>query len=233
VVHPENRYTVQQYKKDAEKVIDDIYNRSNLPIVCGGTGFYISSLIDNIDFPKVAPDSEFREKCEKEDPAVLFEQLKDKDPRRAETIDPKNKQRVIRALEIVKHFGSVPGIEKKGSFYRKLIIGLDMPTEELEARIEQRLLKRLDLGMVQEARRLQGGGLSFERMEELGIEYRFLAKYLKKEITKSEMEDNIKTASIQYAKKQRQWFKKDDRIRWFHPEDVEEICESVDHFLHD
>ncbi len=233
ITPPETRYTVQRYKKDAEKAIEEIRERRNLPIVCGGTGFYISSLIDNIFFPKVAPDSEFRKKCEEEDPTALFEELKSKDPRRADTIDPDNKQRVIRALEIVKHFGSVPEVEKKGSLYRSLQIGLDLPMEELEERIEKRLDKRIKAGMIEEARQLHKKGLSFDRMEELGLEYRFLAHHLKGEASEAEMIDNIRVANIQYAKRQRKWFKRDSRIRWFHPNDVKDICELVDQFLND
>lgn len=233
VVSPDTRYTVQRYKEEAEKAIEEIHSRRNLPIVCGGTGFYISALIDNVIFPKVAPDSEFRKQCEEEDPAVLFEELKIKDPKRAETIDPKNKQRVIRALEIVNHFGSVPEVRKKGTLYRSLQIGLDLPTEELEGKIEERLNKRIKAGMVEEAKQLHKNGLSFDRMEELGLEYRSLARHLKGEINEKETIDEIRVANIQYAKRQIKWFKRDGRIRWFHPENIEEICELVDQFLND
>lgn len=231
VALPTERYTVQQYKREAEKAIEEIHSRNHLPIVCGGTGFYVSALVDNISFPKVAPDSDFRKKCEKEDPSILFAELKKRDPKRASEIDPENKVRVIRALEIVKHFGSVPEVEKKGSLYKSLLIGLNLSSEELRDRIEIRLLKRIDAGMIEEAENLHKEGLSFERMEELGLEYRFLARYLKGDISKKEMDEEIIKASMQYVKRQRTWFKKDDRINWFHPNDLESILEKVNDFI--
>ena len=231
VALPTERYTVQQYKRDAEKVIEEIHDRDNLPILCGGTGFYVSALIDNITFPKVGPDSEFRKECDKEDSAVLFEKLKKKDPKRAEKIDPENKVRVVRALEIVRHFGSVPEVEKKGSLYETLLIGMDLTSEELRDRIEIRLMKRIDSGMIEEAERLHKEGLSFDRMEELGLEYRFLARHLKGEISKSEMIEEIEKASIHYVKRQKTWFKRDDRIDWFHPTEIKSVLERVNDFV--
>lgn len=231
VASPNERYTVQEYKKQAEEVIENIHKSNKLPIVCGGTGFYISALMDNIEFPKVSPDSDFRKKCEEEDSTVLFEMLKNEDPKRAESIDPSNKRRVIRALEVVKHLGSVPDVKKKGSLYNKLFIGLDRDSEELKERIEKRLLKRLEAGMIEEAERLHENGLTFDRMEELGLEYRYLAQFLKEEITKADMVNRIKTASWQYVKRQRQWFKRDDRVHWFHPDDRDEIFTAINEFL--
>ncbi|MGM0629204.1 MAG: tRNA (adenosine(37)-N6)-dimethylallyltransferase MiaA [Patescibacteria group bacterium] len=231
VASPYRRFTVQEYKKEAERAVEEIHNRGNLPIVCGGTGFYISALLDNIEFPKVSPDSEFRKECEKKDPTVLFEELKDQDPKRAEEIDPSNKNRVIRALEIVKYFGSVPEVKKRGSIYNKLIIGIDRESEELKERIEKRLLKRLEEGMVEEAKKLNEQGLTFERMEELGLEYRYLAQYLKGETDRAEMVEKIKNASWQYVKRQRTWFKKDDRIYWFHPNEKELILRKITEFF--
>ena len=231
VTSPRRRYTVQDYKRDAERAIEVVHEKGNLPIVCGGTGFYISTLMDNVDFPKVSPDGAFRKRCEEEDPMVLFERLKNEDPKRAETIDPANKRRVIRALEVVKYLGSVPDVKKRGSLYAKLFIGLDRDSEELKERIERRLLKRLDGGMVEEAEKLHEDGLSFDRMEELGLEYRYLARYLKEEIDRAEMVDKIKTASWQYVKRQRQWFRKDNRIKWFHPDEMERVFMEVNEFL--
>ncbi|MFP4617094.1 MAG: tRNA (adenosine(37)-N6)-dimethylallyltransferase MiaA [Candidatus Paceibacterota bacterium] len=231
VADPQEEFTVQDYKREAEKVIQAIKKRENLPIVCGGTGFYISALLDNLDFPEVPPNSEFRKKCQEEDPAVLFDELKQRDPKRAEEVDPKNKQRVIRALEIVRYFGSVPKVIKKGSPYEKLVIGLDLPAEDIKDAIETRLLKRMEAGMVEEARELNERGLSFARMEKLGLEYRFLGLFLKGEISKPEMVQGIKNASWQYVKRQRTWFKKDGRIVWFHPKDMEKISEQVEYFL--
>lgn len=232
IVDAKDRFTVQQYKTQAEKVIKEIHQRKKAPILCGGTGFYISTVVDNIIFPEVEPDSEFRKEAMRQDKAVLFEELRVKDPERADSIDPNNKQRIIRALEIIKDFGAVPQIEKKSSIYDKLILGLKLSPEELKERIEKRLLKRLENGMIEEARRLNSKGLPFERMEELGLEYRFLARHLKGDLNKEEMIEKIKTASWQYAKRQKTWFQKDSRINWFHPiKEKDKIFEVVDFFL--
>ncbi len=217
IASPKRKFSVAQYKKLAEKAIRYIvYKKKKLPIVVGGTGFYIQALVDNLDLPEVPPNLELRKKLEKKSVVELFEILKKLDPNRAKGIDSKNPRRLIRAIEIAKHLGQVPALNFKPSptNYKPLFIGLDLPDKELKKKIRMRLFARIRNGMITEAKKLRKQGLSYKRMEELGLEYKFLAKHLKGELTKSEMIEKLNTAIWQYAKRQQTWFKRDKRIHW-------------------
>ncbi len=233
VADPKERFTVKQYKEMAERSILDIHKRGLLPVVCGGTGFYISAIIDKIDFPEVPPNKDLRKKYQNKKTEDLFQELKTKDPKRAETIDPLNRHRLIRSLEIIKHIGSVPEISKKKNTYQNLIIGIDRDSKDLKEKIKKRLHQRLENGMLEEAVKLNKEGLSFERMEELGLEYRFMARYLKGYISKDEMIRSLENSIWHYVKRQRTWFKKDKRILWFHPDQKKEIYKKVEQFYKD
>ena len=121
--------------------------------------------------------------------------------------------RLIRALEIIESIGKVPEI-KKESPYEVEWIGLDFPDEILKERIHKRLIARIKKGMIREATQLQNEGLSWKRMRELGLEYRFLAEYLTDNITKEEMTSQLESAIWQYVKRQRTWFKRNKKILW-------------------
>ena len=113
IVSPKNDYNVSKFKKDAEKIIKNILKRGKLPIICGGTGFWIKAIVDNVDFPKVKPNKELRKKLEKISTEKLFKTLQKLDPERAKNIDAKNKVRLVRAIEIAKTLGYVPKIDTK------------------------------------------------------------------------------------------------------------------------
>ena len=222
VVSPKNKFTVTEWKKQAEKAIPEIIGRGGLPIIVGGTGFYIQSIVDDIVLPEVPPNSKLRKKLEKKTTQELFRTLQKLDPRRAKTIDSKNPRRLIRAIEITEALGKVPKIKKGKSKYNFIQIGIK-PGEKYKEDIHKRNLKMIKDGMVSEARRLHKNGLSWKRMDELGLEYRLLAKFLKKEITKEELIEKLDNEIWNYAKRQITWFKKDKRIMWFKPKDLKKI----------
>jgi len=232
VVGPKTTFTVAQFKKKAEKAIGDIAKRGKLPIICGGTGFYIQSLVDNISIPEVKPDKKLRTKLAKKSTDKLFKILKKLDSRRAREIDSKNPHRLIRAIEIATHLGRVPHLEARlPSGYEVLQIGIKTDDKILKEKIYNRLLARIKIGMVAEARKLHEKGLSWKRMEALGLEYRYLAKYLKKEISKDEMIEQLDREIRKYAKRQKTWFKRDKRIKWFTLEGKEKTNREVKRFL--
>lgn len=213
IASPKSTFTVERFQKLGKKAIADILKRGKTPIICGGTGFYIDALVYESSFPAVPPNKTLRATLEKKSTEELLSLLKEKDPERAETIDTKNKVRLIRALEIVDAIGKVPEI-KKESPYDIEWIGLDFPDEILKERIHVRLLKRLKMGMIKEVEKLHTQGLSWKRMRELGLEYRFLAEYLTGKLTKEEMTTQLESAIWQYAKRQRTWFKRNKEIGW-------------------
>lgn len=207
VASPLRTYSVAQFQKKANLHIKDILKRGKTPIICGGTGFYIDALIYGTAFPQIKADWKLRKALSKKTPEELFAILKKNDPRRAKEIDAKNKVRLIRALEIVTTLGKVPKISKKTQYNVEWVY-LDFPDNILKERIHTRLLKRIKQGMVYEAERLHAQGLSFTRMEQLGLEYKYLALLLQKKISKKVFLEQLESAIWHYVKRQRTWFKK-------------------------
>jgi tRNA dimethylallyltransferase len=235
VANPKNKFNVEKFKILAEKKILEIASRNKLPILCGGTGFYIETLVNDIHLPNVPPNNALRKKLNEKSAEQLFEKLKKLDLRRAKTIDPKNKVRIIRAIEIVKTVGKVPLIpeitETKSKKYNPLFIGIKTEHSLLKKKIERRLIQRMKMGMIDEAKKLHEDGLSWKRMEELGLEYRYLALHLQKKMSKEEMIEKLKTEIWKYARRQKTWFKRDKRIKWFEISDARKIENEVRKFF--
>ncbi len=234
VVKPNKVFTVSQYKKLADKKIRTIIKNGNIPIICGGTGFYIDAIINDITLPQVPPNKKLRAELENKTPAELFNILKKLDPIRAQNIDSKNPVRLIRAIEIATALGSVPTTSPTCEKYDVLKIGLNLPDEVLKERIYKRIIKRIKRparnalstayvggGMIDEVRALHtppaGGGLSWARMGDLGLEYRYISQYLQGHMTKTEMIDKLNKETWQYAKRQKTWFKRDRNTIWINP----------------
>ncbi len=232
VVSPKNRFTVVEYVKRAQKNLKEIFLRGHTPIVCGGTGFYISALVDGIVFPDVPPNLKLREKLAKLSGEKLIAILKKLDPKRAESIDQKNLRRVIRAIEIATTLGKVPKLEiSQNQNYDCLFIGTKIDSEKLRQKIHIRLLSRIKDGMIKEAKDLHKKGLSWKRMEELGLEYRYLAQFLQNKITKEKMLSELETEIWHYARRQMTWFKRDKKIVWVSPNKIGDINKLVKNFL--
>lgn len=214
IANPKNQFTVSQYKKLAERAIKKILADKKIPIVCGGTGFYIQSVTENISIPEIKPDEKLRIALEKKSTKELFEQLKKSDPRRAKNIDQNNRRRLIRALEIVIKSGEKVPELKSNPKYESLIIGIKRPAKELKESIKTRLLKRLKQGMVKEIIHLKKSGLSWKRLEDFGLEYRYVAFYLQNKLSYNEMVEKLQKEIEHYAKRQMTWFKKTGKIHW-------------------
>lgn len=231
VANPKRKFTVVQYERLATRAIKDILKSGKVPVICGGTGFYIDAVLTNTSFPAVPPNPTLRNELEKLPAEKLFEKLVTLDPARAETIDAKNSRRIIRAIEIATVLGSVPALSEGAERYDTLYIGLTLPKDELAERIHTRLLARVRRGMIAEARRLHEQGLSWKRMDSLGLEYRFLAQFLQNKISKKEMLELLNIAIRQYSKRQMVWFKKNRNIKWFAPSDALKILTVIKKFL--
>lgn len=215
VASPKKIFTVVQYRKLALQAIRKIFKKGKMPIICGGTGFYIQSVLDGINIPAVKPDWKLRKKFEDATAEELFEKLKKLDKKRAKTIDKNNKRRLIRALEIViKTKKPVPDFQKNPLPYPTLIIGVKKEQRELNDLIKKRLLKRLKMGMVNEVKNLHKNSVSWKRLEEFGLEYRYLALYLQDKIPYQEMLEILQKEIEHFAKRQMTWWKGDKRIIW-------------------
>lgn len=212
---PKRKFTVSQYQKLAFKTIKQIHSRGKLSILVGGTPFYVYSVVDNYIFPEVKPDAKLRTQLEKLSIEQLLQKLQKLDHGRAESIEQKNKRRLIRALEIViTTHQPVPKLQKNNPLFDVLILGIKKSPEDLKKRIHKRLLKRLNEGMIQEIKRLHASTISWKRLEEFGLEYRYIAQYLQQKISYQEMQQTLEKATNDFSRRQMVWFKKDPRIQW-------------------
>jgi len=215
VANPRKVFTVADFQKLANQKIREILKRGKTPIIVGGTGFYIQAIVDDLILPAVPPNKKLRANLEVKPPSELLALLKKLDPRRAQEIDSQNPRRLIRAIEIARALGKIPPLRGETSqCFNFEIIGIKIEQEELNKKIHDRLLVRLKHGMIAEVKKLHAQGLSWKRMEELGLEYRYLARFLQDKITKPEMVAQLEKAIINYSKRQMTWFKRDQRIKW-------------------
>ena len=230
VADPKRKFSVAQFQTLAKKKIKEIQERNRVPFLVGGTGLYIQSVVDNVVFPEVKPNWKLRKELDKKSTAELYKILKKLDPARAKTIDKHNPRRLIRAIEIIKQTGNpVPKTSYQHTqvcWYDVLQIGIKKSPEALKKAIKKRLEKRLNPpaggGMVAEVKKLHRQGVSWKRLEELGLEYRFVAQYLQNKpfgaaqgkLNYQEMVELIEKESWQFSKRQMTWFKRDKRVKW-------------------
>ena len=235
IVEPSDNFTVADFKNSAKKIIKDINNRDRLPFLVGGTGLYINSLVYNLDFTETKPDYEYRDELieilEKEGSEFLYEILKEKDQRLAEKIHKNNGQRIIRALEILKS-GNKKGdnFREENKDYNLIYLGLNMDRAKLYEKINQRVDKMVDLGLVDEVKNLLDEGLDKNSQSLKAIGYKEVISYLDGEIDFDEMVDLIKKNSRHYAKRQLTWFRRDDRIKWFDRES-DRILSGIESYI--
>ena len=215
VASPKRTFTVVQYQKRTFQAIALVLRRNKIPILVGGTPFYIYSVIDGYNFPMAKPNPKLRKQLEKLSVPQLFSKLQKLDPQRATSIEKDNPRRLVRALEIVLSTKKpVPQLKRAPLPYPVLFLGIKRKPEELKRRISSRLKKRLRHGMGAEVKNLHASGVSWKRLGEFGLEYRYVAQYLQKNISKQEMIDSIQKESEDLARRQMTWFKKDPRIHW-------------------
>ncbi len=214
IANPQRTFTVAQYQKLALGKLQDIWRRGKLPILCGGTGFYIEAVIKGTVLPQTPPNIKVRARLEKKSTAELVRLLRQRDPARARAIDTHNRHRLVRALEIVAAAGKVPTVPGQPPTTNTLIIGLKPPPQKLRQLINHRLRSRLRHGLVNEVRQLHHGGLSWAKLGALGLEYRYVANFLQGKITRVELEQVLNTKIWQYTRRQMTWFKRMPGIHW-------------------
>lgn len=235
IVEPSDNFTVADFKNSAKKIISDINNRGGLPFLVGGTGLYINSLVYNLDFTETEPDYEYRDELreilEEEGSEFLYEKLQDQDRDMAEKIHKNNGQRIIRALEILKS-GNKKGdnFREENKDYNLIYIGLNMDRAKLYEKINQRVDKMIDLGLVDEVKNLLDEGLDKNSQSLKAIGYKEVISYLDSEIDFAEMVDLIKKNSRHYAKRQLTWFRRDKRIKWFDRES-DTILSDIENYI--
>ncbi len=212
---PGKPYTVSVWKQRALRTIDLVRKKGKIPFLVGGSPLYIYALVDQWSIPEVKPDANLRERLAKLSPSALLAKLTRLDPVRASSVEPQNKRRIIRAIEIVtKTKRPVPSLQKQQLPYPVLFLGIAQSKENLKKRIAKRLDAMIRQGLLAEVQKLKAQGLSWKRINELGFEYKYAAAHVRKEISKREMISKIEKATRDFVRRQMSWFKKDPRIHW-------------------
>ncbi|GCE04642.1 tRNA (adenosine(37)-N6)-dimethylallyltransferase MiaA [Dictyobacter aurantiacus] len=222
VVDPGEVYSVAQFQREAIAVIDAILRREHLPLLVGGSPHYIQTVVDNFDIPTVEPQPELRARLESRPLEDLLRELEQLDPQSAVSVDRKNPRRVIRALEVCLVTGKPFSQQRRSArpLYRCLLLGIQWPREILYQRIDSRIDERLQQGLVAEVQEQLEKGLSHERLDSFGLEYRFVSRWLRGELaSEAEMVQRLKYASHDFARRQLSWFRRDQRILWLDGEE--------------
>ena len=222
-VKPTNRYSVSEYKKDATNAIEETIQDNKFPIIVGGTGLYVNSLIYGIDYPEIETDLEYRKKleeiAEKEGLNKLYNMAKEIDEKAMEKISPNDQKRILRVLEIYNQTGKTKTeleIEsrKNGVKYDFSVFAIDMPREILYERINKRVDIMFENGLLEEVKRLykKYGEELYTSIQAIG--YKEVIDYINGKYTKEEMVEKIKMETRRYAKRQLTWFRKIENITW-------------------
>lgn len=229
VVEPDEHFSVGEYKRNAEKIIEGIWQRKRLPIIAGGTGLYIRAVIDGLwEGPKA--DYELRDKLKKEEETFgkgyLYKKLKEVDPETAEKTKPNDLVRIVRSLEVyykegktISHFHRLHGFQEKN--YNIMFIGLTMDRGRLYKKIEERVDEMINSGLIDEVKALLKKEYNENISSMTGVGYRQAIGYLKGDYNLEEAVRLIKRNTKRYAKRQYTWFNKDKRIEWSNIDDID------------
>jgi tRNA dimethylallyltransferase len=228
VVEPDEDFSLAMYHQLAIEALKAIQQKGKLPLLVGGSGLYVWSLVEGWKIPQVPPDQKLRRqleaRAEQEDSQSLYRELQDIDPSAAAKINPSNIRRIIRALEIYHATGQPPSQlqRKEAPAFSVLIIGLTQERSELYRRIDWRVDKMIQRGLVEEVEQLLKRGYSPSLPSMSGIGYKQIGQFLRGEMTLPEAIDKIKYETHRLARHQYAWFRlSDSRIRWFDVSETE------------
>ena len=234
-VEPSQRYSVAEFKKDAEKAIEEILQKGKTPIIVGGTGLYVDSLIYGIEYQTIEFDEQYRkqleERVEKEGLETLYNEAKKIDPQAIEKISLNDKKRIIRILEIYKATGknkTEQEIESRKNEvkYDYKVFAINMDREKLYERINKRVDIMIENGLIEEVEKLLEKYKEFPTAMQ-GLGYKEVVEYLQGKVSEEEMIENIKRETRRYAKRQLTWFRKNKQTIWIEPCDIQKILNEI------
>ncbi len=241
IVDPPVDFSVAEYQRLARTAIEEITQRGKLPMLVGGSGLYIRSVIDKLKFPSGTLSSKIRRELEKQtksDPGGLYEELQRLDPKAAKKIHPHNLRRIIRALEVITLTGRTfteyqKEWQRRESIYEIRIVGLNLPREELYAKIDGRVDEMLQKGLLDEVKTLVSLGYSGAITARQALGYKELLEHLEERKSLEDAVQLIKQRTRNFAKRQLTWFKRDPRIKWFDISDktTKQVASEIIHFL--
>lgn len=238
-ISPFDQWSVADYQREAKKRIEDIFERGKQPIVSGGTGLYVNSLIYEMDFASFKGDAALRTElqnlADRSGGEALYERLRRVDPNAASRLHPNNIKKLIRAIEVAESTGR--GVENfnksfiKNADYESIVIGLNRPRKILYKRIENRVDEMMESGLLEEVKSLMAAGLTEEYNSMKGIGYKELLLYFNGDCSLEEAVNLIKQRSRNYAKRQMTWFRRYDNIKWFNISEGEDLCCTGDEIV--
>lgn len=230
-LNPGKTFTVAEFRDRAIKYAKLAHQHSRVPMIVGGTGLYISSVIDNFKIPRVPPHKKMRKGLEEKSNEELMRLLRTLDGEAAESIDSQNKRRIIRALEVCILSGEKFSKQKKKGepLFDMLQIGIDVPREILHERIDARAEQMVEQGLLDEIKFLVRKKYNWDLSSMRGIGYQEFRKYIEGRGTLEEAIEQLKKNTKKYAKRQSTWFKRDNRIKWC--KEYSEAEELIDQFL--
>lgn len=240
-LEPSDNFSVADYTETAHKVIEDIRSRGKMPVMAGGTGLYVNSVINDVTFGEIDTDYELRGRlnalAQEKGNEYLLDMLKSIDPETAKRLHPNNLRRIVRAIEFYRVTGTrisehQEETKKTVSRYSPLMLCIDWDRSVLYGRINERVDIMLGGGLLDEVNRLKEMGCTREMNSMKGIGYKEVMDYLDGRVTYDEMTEIIKQSSRRYAKRQLTWFRRDERIHYLNPENAfEEAKKLTDEFL--
>lgn len=237
ICEPTSQFYLNDFMLECEKAFRQIASEKKLPIICGGTGLYLDTLRKDFSFTQIKENFELRQSLAGLTKEELQLELKKFPAEKTSYVDKESKKRLIRAIEVAAFVQQNPDkLKSEKKPYQPYYIGIEVSPEERKKLISDRLLNRIDNGLIEEVQELLSRGLTHERLEFLGLEYKFASFYLRNEITKEELLQKLQTAILQFSKRQMTWFRKMEKegvsINWFKKETpFKEILQHISEAL--
>ncbi len=231
ILDPTEDYSVYQFQRDFYHSVEKIKSNGKLPILCGGTGLYLDSVLLDYQFEPILADSQLRQDLEKKSKEELLVYFENIDAKLYSDWQTDTKRRIIRGIELALSEGNPQTNSQLRDLSNTCILGIQCTREIIRERITQRLHQRIDEGMIEEVESLLINGLPKERLNYFGLEYKFIRRYLDGELSKDEMIELLNIAIHQFAKRQRSWFRRMERrgvhINWIEKNDIKQAISII------
>lgn len=232
VVSPSEQFYLHQFMQELRHSFDTIRTAGQVPVICGGTGLYLDALRKDFSLTQIPENTDLRKELENKNKEELLQRLKQYPIIAHQHIDTDSKKRIIRGIEIGEYFIASGRLPKNTELpYLPYYIGIRPDAETRRRRIAQRLEQRLNSGLIEETESLLKQGLSHERLQFFGLEYKFCSLYLQGKISKEQLQQQLQTAIFQFAKRQMTWFRKMERegvpVHWVETPDTEMVLEEI------
>lgn len=235
IIDPQSEFSLFEFQNRFYKIFTQLRRKGIMPIMVGGTGLYLESVLAGYNMPQVLPDQELRKMLSLQSKKQLQEILQASKPRLHNKTDLDDPERLIRAIEIERARAIKDEEQQEKPDIDAVVLGINWERSELRQRITARLKERLAQGMMEEVKNLHSAGLTWKKLESFGLEYRFISQYLQNKITFDEMIDKLNTSIHQFAKRQKTWFRRMEKkgivINWIPADNYPLLKETVMKFL--